>query len=70
MGERDFRNNYKGHMDKTKEGWNQGREVGIAGVGGEVGGKGRKLYLNNNKKFFKSMGFRFIYIIIPGFTII
>ena len=32
---RDFRNNYKGHMDKTKEWWNQGREVGRAGVGGE-----------------------------------
>ena len=41
-------------MDKTKEGWNQGREVGIAGVGGDVGGKGRKLYLNNNKKFLKA----------------
>ena len=30
-----FRNNYKGHMDKTKVGWNQGREVGMAGVGGQ-----------------------------------
>ena len=29
-----FRNNYKGHMDKTKEGWKQGREVGMTGVGG------------------------------------
>ena len=28
-----FRNNYKGHMDKTKTGWNQGREVGMGGVG-------------------------------------
>ena len=43
QGERDiqkeegkvFRNNYKGHMDKTKGGgWNQGRKVGMAGVGG------------------------------------
>ena len=34
-----FRNNYKGHMDKTKGGWNQGREVGMAGVGGSGGGK-------------------------------
>ena len=32
-----FSNNYKGHMDKTKGEWNQGREVGMAGVGG-VGG--------------------------------
>ena len=49
-----FRNNYKGHMDKTKWGWKQGREVGIAGVGwGVVGGKCRQLYLNNNKIIFK-----------------
>ena len=46
-GGRVFRNIYKGHMDKNKGGWKQGREVRIAGVG--VGGKGRKLYLNNNK---------------------
>ena len=32
-GERVFRNNYNGHMDKTKVGWNQGREAGMAGVG-------------------------------------
>ena len=41
MGGRVFRNNYKGHMDKTKAGeggWKQGREVGLAGVGGESGG--------------------------------
>ena len=38
-GERVFRNNYKGHMDKTKVGWKQGREVGMAGVGGEWWGK-------------------------------
>ena len=29
-----FRNNCKGHMDKTKGGWNQRREVGMAVVGG------------------------------------
>ena len=29
-----FRNNYKGLMDKTKRGWNQGRKGGMAGVGG------------------------------------
>ena len=34
MGGRVFRNNYKGHMDKTNGGWKQGREVGMAGVGG------------------------------------
>ena len=38
-GGRVFRNNYKGHMDKTKGGWDQGREVGMAGVGGSGGGK-------------------------------
>ena len=38
-GEKDgrvFGNNYKGHMDKTMWGWDQGREVGIAGVGGNA----------------------------------
>ena len=44
-----FRNSYKGHMDKTKEGWNQRRDVGMAGVGAVVEGKCRQLYLNNNK---------------------
>ena len=34
-----FRNNYKGHMDKKpRRDWDQGREVGMAGVGGVVGG--------------------------------
>ena len=35
-GGRDFRNKYKGHMDKTKGvgGWKQGREVSLVGVGG------------------------------------
>ena len=32
-----------------KGGWKQGRELGRAGVGG----KGRKQYLNNNKKMLK-----------------
>ena len=48
QGGRVFRNNHKGHMDKTKAGWKLGREVGMAGVGGVVGRKGRQLYLNNN----------------------
>ena len=34
-----FRNNYKGHRDKTKGGSDQGWEVGMAGVGGSGGGK-------------------------------
>ena len=33
-GERVFRKNCKGHMDKTKGGWTQGREVGWLGLGG------------------------------------
>ena len=49
-GEGFFRNNYKGHMEKTKGGrWKQGREVVLVGVGeGSVGGKCRQLQLNNN----------------------
>ena len=31
-----FRNSYKVQIDKTKEGWNQEREVGMAGVGKRV----------------------------------
>ena len=30
-----FRNNCRGHMDKTKGGWRQGRGVGMSGVGRE-----------------------------------
>ena len=48
-GGRVFWNKYKGHMDKAKGKWNQGREVGMAGMGGMGGGKCRQLYLNNNK---------------------
>ena len=36
----DYRNYYKGHMDKIKGG---GREVGSAGVGGGMGRKGIQL---------------------------
>ena len=36
-GARVFRNNYKGHMDKTKGVWKQGREVGMVGGGGGSG---------------------------------
>ena len=39
-GGRVFRNNYKGHMDKTEGGWKQGREVWMAVV---VGSGGRKV---------------------------
>ena len=48
---RDFRNNYKGHMDKTKGGVESGEGGGDGwGRGVVVGGKCRQLYLNNNKK--------------------
>ena len=37
---RDYRNYYKGHMDKIKgEGGDGGREVGLAGVGWRDGEK-------------------------------
>ena len=51
-GGRIFRNIYKGHMDKTKGGWNQ-RKGGKNGWGRGrvVGEKCRQLYLNNNKKY-------------------
>ena len=44
-GGRVFRNNSKGHMGKTKGGWNQGREVGMAGVVGRGEGKRQKTIL-------------------------
>ena len=37
-----FRNNYKGHMDKTKRGV-EAREGGLAGVGGSGGGNCQQL---------------------------
>ena len=40
-------------MDNNKRVWKQGLEVGRAGVVVMGTGKGRKLYLNNNKKMFK-----------------
>ena len=45
MGERVFRNNYKGHMDKTKEGGLEAMEGGGFGWGGGgvVGGRCRQL---------------------------
>ena len=46
------RNNYKGHLDNNGGGGN-GREVGRAGGWAGVGGKGRKLYFNNNKECLK-----------------
>ena len=55
-GGRVFRNNYRGHMDKTKVGWIQGKDVGMAGGGSVVGDKCRQLYLNNNKIILKSTG--------------
>ena len=51
MRRRVFRNYSKGHMDKTK-GEVEAREGGgfRLGWGGDVGGKGRQLYLKNKKK--------------------
>ena len=42
MGRGDYRNYYKGHMDKIGGGgrWRWGREVGSAGVGWRDGEKG------------------------------
>ena len=34
--EKFFRNNYKGHIDKIKVGWDHGRGVVMAGVRGEM----------------------------------
>ena len=49
-----LRNNYKGHMDKTKDRVESGEGGGDGwGRGGVAGGKRRQLYLNNNKIFFK-----------------
>ena len=42
------RHMYKGHMDKAKGTWDHGWEVGMVGVWDSVGGKLRKLYVNNN----------------------
>ena len=38
-GRRVFRNNYKGHIQKSKMGWNHRREMGMTGVGLVVGEK-------------------------------
>ena len=35
---------------KPRGGWDQGWEVGMAGVGSMVGGKWRQVFLNNSKK--------------------
>ena len=65
-GGRVFRNNYELHVDKTKVGWDQVREVGIAGVRGSVGGKMQTTVLNNNKKLLAAI----IIIIITNFDIV
>ena len=44
-----FRNNYKGHMDEIKEGWDQGLEVGMVGVGGSGGRKMETTALEQQK---------------------
>ena len=45
--------NYKRHNNNNKGGGNRGERLGGAKVVGRGGGKGRKLYLNNNKKNVK-----------------
>ena len=44
-----FRNNSKGHMDKTKGGGIRGGRWGWLGLGGVGEGKCRQMYFNNNK---------------------
>ena len=54
MEGRVFKNNYKGHMDKTKKEFESGEGSGDGwGQEGVVGGKFRQLYLNNNKIIFE-----------------
>ena len=56
MKRRVFRNYYKGHMDKTKGGgWNQGREVCLAG-----GGRGGE-QMYNNKVIKKTKKIQLLY---------
>ena len=44
VGRGDYRNNYKGHMDKTKgEGGGRGGRGVLLGWGGGMGGKGIQL---------------------------
>ena len=52
MGEegRVFRNMYKGHMEKTKEGQDQEWGVGMTGVGGSGGRKMETAVLEQIKK--------------------
>ena len=52
-GERVFSNMNKGHMDKTKGEWNQGWEVGMAGVGGSGRGKMETTVLEQQLKNVK-----------------
>ena len=48
-GSRVYRNNYKGHMDKNNGSGNRVGRWGWLECWGRVRGKGRQLYLNNNK---------------------
>ena len=54
-GGRVFRNMYKGHMDKTKEGRIKGEKWGWLGSRVVVGRKWRQLYLSNNKNISKKI---------------
>ena len=57
------RNVYEGHMDKAKGGWDQGWEVGMAGVEGSCGGKIETILLEQQlKKKKKYMKILYWYI--------
>ena len=61
-GGRVFKNNYKGHMDKTKGRQNQGRDVGMAGVGGRGGGKRQTTVLEQQQNFKNGKNHNPIYV--------
>ena len=45
----------KGHIDKTKEWWDQVQRVGMAGMGGKSGEKMETTVLEQQLIFFKEM---------------
>ena len=67
MGRGDYRNYYKGHMDKIKgEGGGGGERWFQLGWGGGMGRKGTQLYLNNNTKLkLKINNKKYIFIVKP-----
>ena len=49
-GEGSSKSRYKGHMDKTKGGWDQRQEVVICGVEGSYGGNMETTVLEEQEK--------------------